>query len=132
MSNNAFILFLIEIWKRLTMKSPKLFIYLQWVTGLLTAITGLPTLLDKVFLILNWTPPAAFAVFENKTVALCSLVGLFFSMLPVQNDTKAKSSDGQPLKVTDNKKLPFTARAEAIDLKLSDDNHPTVGINTKK
>lgn len=131
MKQNPLILFLVELFTRIGQKSPWFFVILQWVAGAVTAVTGLPAILDIVFRTLKYTPPAIFIDLENKTVALCGLVGLFFSLLPVQGKTEATSIDGQPLKSTNNKMLPFTAKEEEKQVKLLPPA-PKVGITTKR
>ena len=132
MKQNPFLLFLIEIIERIGSKSPTFFVILQWISSAVVAVAGIPAVLVAIFSALHYTPPALFTDLENKFVAICGLIALFFSMLPVQNQTKAVSADGQPLKATDNKKLPCTAQAEDKDLKLSSINHPKLSLSTKK
>lgn len=125
-ANNPFLSWLIEMVKRLGQKSPQFFVVLQWIFGIITAITGLPAVISLITTTLGYTLPDVFTQFENKTVALCGLVVTFVSALPVQNTSVAKDQTGQVLKQTDTKKLPFTAKAEAKEAQSV--NHPIVAL----
>lgn len=105
MQNNTLIAFLSEAIQRLSTKAPKFFVVLQWVSGFVSAITGLPEALASFGI----TLPPQLTVFENKIVAIASLVALVMAKLPVQHDMVSKDSSGAPLVKLDPKKLPFSA-----------------------
>lgn len=107
-NNNQLLNFLIELFQRLRTKKPKFFVYLQWITGALGAITGLPSFLAQFNITL---PPAATAM-ENKYVAWATIGFLIASQLTSASKTQTVTADGAVLKQTDQKKLPFTAKAE--------------------
>lgn len=107
-STNPMITFLQELFMRLSAKSPKFFKVIQFVSGLAAAVTGLPGLLQELSVdIPDWAE-----ILQNKSVAWASATSLFISMLTVQSKPVSKSEDGDILKRTDEKKLPFTANSE--------------------
>lgn len=124
-SNNQFVNFLIEIIMRIGQKSPKVFIYLQWISSAVAAIAGIPAFLDGIGVKVTGVA----ATFESHTVAIAALVGLFVSLLPVQGKAVAVNPNGEPLKVTDQAKLPFTAKAE--NKAEAEVNHPVVATPKK-
>lgn len=124
--SNTFVAFLIEIVMRMGKKSPKLFVYIQWASGLITAITGIPAFLEGI----GVSVTGVFADVENKTIAIASLVGFFISLLPVKGDTAVVNQSGEPLKTIDQAKLPFTAKAE--NKEAAQANHPVVAVATTK
>lgn len=125
-TSNPLFAFLVEIVQRLGQKSPKLFVIIQWISGVLTAITGIPAVIDWICQAGDWTLPAIFITFENKTVAICSLLITFVAALPVKPAIVARDQTGQPLKAINEQKLPFTAMSERRD--AAKENHPTVAI----
>lgn len=129
-TNNTFIAFVVEIVQRIGMKSPKVFVILQWVGSTLTALTGLPWLLDKLFDFYGYIPPTVFTTMENKTAALCGIIATFVAALPVKGDTVAVGSNGGTrvaLKVTDPAKLPFTQKED----EKTNNQQPVIAIQTK-
>jgi hypothetical protein len=109
MQTNALILFLQEIFSRLKTKSPTFFKVWQTIAGIVTAVTGLPGFLAMFNIVL----PPALTILENKIVGAAAAGVLFMSLMPTQAPAAAISTDGCLLKTTDDKKLPFTAKAEA-------------------
>lgn len=111
---------------RLGQKSPKFFVVLQWIFGLITALTGLPAIISYVAGLLGYTLPAAFTTPEGKIIALCGAIVTFVTALPVQNAAVAKDQTGQTLKQTNAKTEPFTAKAEQKE--AAGVNHPIVAL----
>lgn len=107
-NNNLLLAFLVELMNRLRTKKPKFFSYIQYGTGVMAAITGLPDLLVK------WgiTLPPALMIFENKFIAACSVGAFIASQLTSTSPVAAVTKDGAVLKQTDADKLPFTAKSE--------------------
>jgi hypothetical protein len=89
--------FLVEIFTRLGSKSPKFFVWLQWVFMILAFITGLPEVLSMVEI----DAPAWLTLLSSKTVAISSLLGLIVSKMPMQGQT-----------ISSGKDLPFTSKKE--------------------
>lgn len=112
MQNNPLIAFLAEIFGRISAKSPKFFVIWQWIGGAVTAVSGLPALLTQ----LGVTVSAPFNILESKVVGACGVVALFMSLMPAKGSTVSKDASGAPLKLTNQKKLPFTAAEEKSDL----------------
>ena len=110
MNNNVFILFLKENLQRLFTKSPLFFKIWTLITGVLVLITGLPDLI-------TWitsggiTIPDLWNSYITNAVAWASRAGLLMSMLTTQS-TPITLNNGDVVKVTDTKALPFTAKAE--------------------
>lgn len=100
MQSNPLVAFLIEIFGRISAKSPKFFQIWQWISGAVVAVAGLPALLTS----LNVTLPPALTVFENKTAGIAASAALFMSLMPAKNNTAAVNNT-----VVNNPKLPFTA-----------------------
>lgn len=116
--NNLFIQFIIELFKRFATKSPKFFQIWQWITGLLTAITGLPELINYIAGKANIPLPAVFATFENKYIGMLSAGAFFMAFLTTASKPAVITSDGV-LKKTDAAALPFTATAELKSAAIS-------------
>jgi hypothetical protein len=100
--------FLIELVQRLKTKKPKFFVVLQYITGLLGAITGLPAFLAQFSI----TLPPTWLALENKYVAWASVGFLIASQLTTATPAATVTKDGVVLTKTDEKKLPFTGEAE--------------------
>jgi hypothetical protein len=122
MQSNPLVAFLVEIFGRLSAKSPKFFIVWQWISGAVVAVSGLPALLTA----LNVVLPPALTVLENKTVGIAASVAFFMSLMTVQNKTVSTSAAGTPLKETDASKLPFTAAAEKTTPATNITKPPTI------
>lgn len=108
MQTNPFVLWLRESLQRLFKKSPKFFQVWQWVTGFVTALTGLPALITAIGITL---PPAALA-FENKIVAYIAMGMFFMSLFPTQNAINSISPQGVPNQQLNPKVMPFTLKAD--------------------
>jgi uncharacterized ion transporter superfamily protein YfcC len=107
-TQNQLMNFLIELIKRLKTKKPKFFVILQYITGLLGAVTGIPEFLAQFNIVL----PPSLAVLENKYVAWASVGFLIASQLTTQSNPVTVAADGAVLKQTDATRLPFTATNE--------------------
>jgi hypothetical protein len=107
-NKNPLFNFLVELLNRLKTKKPKFFVYLQYVTAAMGAVTGLPELLT------SWgvTFPPELTLLESKAVAFCSVGFFIASQLTSASPVAAVTKDGAVLKQTDSDKLPFTAQAE--------------------
>jgi hypothetical protein len=114
-SSNQILNFLVELFSRLRTKKPKFFVYLQYLTAAMGAVTGLPGLL------VQWgvSLPPAMTILENKFVAACSVGFFIASQLTTANPTATVTADGTVLKQTDPSKMPFTAQTE---VKSAQDN----------
>jgi hypothetical protein len=108
MNQNPFIAWLSENLQRLFLKSPKFFKVWKAFFAFVTAIAGIPALLDAFGVVL----PDPFNQYFVKMIAVAGAVGLFMSMLPTQSAIVGVDQSGQPLKKTDKESLPFTARNE--------------------
>jgi hypothetical protein len=105
---NLFFSFLVELVKRLKTSKPKFFVYLQYFTMGLGAITGIPSFLLQFGI----TLPPAVSVLENKYVAWASVGFLIASQLTTQSTINSISPQGPVNKQTNPKNLPFTAAVE--------------------
>lgn len=105
---NPVISFLQEYLNRLFVKSPLFFKRLQLVAALLTFAGYVPSMLQVWFNV----------IVPGNIIHLCETIskystGFFAAaLLPTQSATVAQTSTGDLLKVTDEKKLPFTAASE--------------------
>ena len=84
MEDNKFLNFLVEIAQRLKAKSPKFFQVLQWISGIATAITGLPEFLTFIGINL----PQGWMITANKTVAIAAGTAWLISKLTVSDASK--------------------------------------------
>jgi hypothetical protein len=107
-SNNVLVAFLQELLQRFATKSPKFFRIWQLVLSIVTAVTGLPETLQM----LGITLPPSLCFFENKIVAACTAGAFFMSLLTTQSKPVAIMENGELLKKTNEKQLPFTAEME--------------------
>jgi hypothetical protein len=109
MGNNLALDFLREFLNRLVTKSPKFFKILQVIFGLLTFVSYVPSMLQRWFGV--EVPGPTITMFED--IAKYS-AGFFAALLlPVKQVPVAQTPEGEAIKVTDEKKMPFTAKAEA-------------------
>lgn len=108
MQNSQLWLYLVELIKRWGSKSPKFFKVINVISLVTTILTGLPGLLQQF----NVTLPDWASVLQNKVVAIASLVAFIISKLPVESTPVAVTEQGDILKQTDQKALPFTAASE--------------------
>lgn len=105
---NQFLSFMIELLNRLKTKKPRFFIWIQFVTAFMSAVTGIPALLIKWGVVLS--PP--WSTLENKFVAACSIGAFIASQLTSATPAATVTKDGAVLKQTDASALPFTAEVE--------------------
>lgn len=108
MQNNVFLSWLQEMFLRFSTKSPKFFVIWQWISGVITAISGLPAFLTQLGVVL----PPSLMIFENKVVGAAAAAVLFMSLMPAQGTITKTDTNGAPLKTTDPEKLPFTNASE--------------------
>lgn len=94
--SNLFLAFLLEIVNRLRTKKPKIFVYLQYITTVLGAITGIPAFLESFGIKL----PSVVTMFENKFIAAVAIGFAIASQLTTNNTT------------TPDTKLPFSTRMD--------------------
>lgn len=125
--NNLFVAFLKELFQRFSTKSPKFFRIFQLLSGVCTALTGLPEFLQMMGINL----PPELTVLQNKAVAYASMGVLFTSLMTTQSKPMGTKEDGSILKQTDENKLPFTAANEVKIAEKMKDDKPIV-IEEKK
>jgi len=113
--------FFIELYNRLRTKSPKVFKVLQVFAASLTFAGYMPSMLQRWF---NVEVP-------GHIITMCEDVskyaaGFFAAaLLPVKSPLVAQTETGEPVNVTDEKKLPYTAKTEE---KIIKDAVPPVPI----
>jgi hypothetical protein len=105
---NQFLSFLVELAQRIRTKKPKFFVVLQWLTGVLAGVTGIPSFLAQFNIVL---PPAMTAL-ENKYVAWAAIGFSLASQLTAAPPAATVTADGTVLTATDEKKMPFTTKVE--------------------
>jgi hypothetical protein len=109
MGSSIIIDFFRELVNRFFSKSPRFFKVLQVFSACLTFAGYVPSILKRWFGV----------ELPEPTVTLCkdiaNYAGMFFLgvMLPVAQKPVAQTDTGEAIKVTDEKKMPFTAKAEA-------------------
>lgn len=96
--------FFAELVGRLFSKTPAFFKVIQIVSTLVAVVTGLPTIITALGIPL----PASIEGLENKVIAICGLVSLFISSLPV---TTATATSGTA--VASSAALPFSAAKDS-------------------
>lgn len=106
--NNQLVAYLQEIFLRLSTKSPKFFQIWGLVSGGVAAISGLPGLL----MMLSIKLPHPYDNFANQTVAACATVSLFMTLLTTKSKPAALGENGEVYNQINEKKLPFSAKAE--------------------
>lgn len=108
MASSIVLDFFKELLNRLFSKSPKFFKVLQVFSACLTFAGYVPSMLQR------WigvpVPGHIIHLFED----IANYAGVFFLgvMLPVAQKPVAQTAEGEAIKVTDEKKMPFTAKAE--------------------
>jgi len=121
MINNQVLNFFIEIWYRLKTKSPKIFFILQVLGGGLTLLGYVPSMMQQWF---NVQVP-------GHIITMCEDIskyaaGFFAAaLLPATTPPVAQTESGEAIKVTDDKKFPFTAKVES---KAMDKEVPPVPV----
>lgn len=81
--------FFVELLTRLFSKSPKFFVVIQWISGVIGFFTGAMMLLDY----LNITLGGWVAVFSSKAMLICALASLVIAKLPNQDPPKPKDGE---------------------------------------
>ena len=98
--------FITETWHRLWMKSPSYFEVIKKISLAITALSGLPLLLQQLQSQTGVVIPEFMTNFANKTFLFCSVVAFLISKLAVKNPDATKiNDDGNVVP-----KLPFTAK----------------------
>lgn len=103
-TTNPLLAFLIELFQRFGQKSPVFFKVFGWISGIVTALTGIPGFLSMFSIIL----PAPWDALSNKTAAIAGLVAFFFSNLTVTQATSVAVNPSTNL-------LPFTAENPVVN-----------------
>lgn len=119
-NQNALLLFLKELILRFSTKSPLFFKILGGISMGLVLITGVPEFLQAIGVDL----PTLWNEKLNSAIAWASRIGFIFSMLTTQSTATAVDVNGNVLKVTNEKKLPFTAAKEHKALVKNQDTIP--------
>lgn len=120
--------FFVELFNRLRTKSPKLFKVLQVFAGSLTFLGYVPSMLQRW---LNVEVP-------GHLITMCEDIskyatGFFVAvLLPVKTKPVAQTEEGEAIKVTNEKKMPFTAKAEAESVKETVPQPPVVDVPENK
>lgn len=105
---NPLLAFLQESLQRLFKKSPKFFRIWQIVLGFTALVTGLPALLESFGIVL----PEALTILQNKIIGAITFGGAIMTMLSTSSTVVGVAPNGEVLKKTDQKALPFTAQNE--------------------
>lgn len=101
-----------ETLNRFFIKQPKYFKYWTWLSYAAMAISGIPYVLVQF----NIHLPEPFATLSNKAVTWCAFVMLFMSKLAVKTPVVGQTETGLEVKVTDEKKMPFSAKVEKKEI----------------
>lgn len=97
-----------EFFNRLSERSPKFFRILQLIFACLAVANYIPSMLQRWF---NVEVPGHFITLCEDIAKYCT--GFFAaSFLPVQQKPVAQTEEGKAIIVSDEKKLPFTAKAQ--------------------
>lgn len=120
--------FLIEFLYRLRTKSPKFFYVLSWIMAVLLVIAKIPYALK------HWLNIEVASNFVEMGNDIAWIAGGFFAatVLPVKSPPVAQTKDGQPITVTDEKKMPFTAKSEEKQVEESVPPPPVVNVPENK
>lgn len=111
-----------ELFNRLQTKSPKFFFVLQIFGGSLTFAGYIPSMLQQWF---NVEVP-------GHIITMCEDIGKyaagFFasSMLAVKTPVVAQTVDGDEVKVTDEKRMPFTSVSEKKEVETAEPPPPVI------
>lgn len=97
---------------RLSQKSPKFFRWWGMLSTIFMLGSGIPFVLELFETVWHYTLPEPFNSMSNKAVLFCSMGIKFMSMMPVNTPIVGQTTEGAAVKVTDEVKLPFTAKAE--------------------
>lgn len=119
--------FFIELLNRIRTKSPKFFLILSIIGAALTGLGWLPTMLRDWF---NIEMAPNFVVMCQDIAKYAT--GFFAaSVLPVKSVPVGQTPEGSPIIVTDEKKLPFTAKAEDKRVEETVPPPPVVNVPEK-
>lgn len=116
-TDNQLINWIVEMFKRLSSKSPKFFKVWKIITGIPVLIIALPNALQ----LLNIHLPQVFDKHVQDIVGWAASAMFFMSFLPSQSAVIAIDQNGTPVKQTNPEKLPFTAQQET-KAALKEDN----------
>lgn len=120
--------FFVEMFNRIRTESPKIFTVLQIIFASLTLLGYLPITLKNWF---NVDVPDHF-VTMCKDIAKYS-TGIFVGCLfPVKQPLVAQTEEGEGVKVINEKKMPFTANAEAKAIHETNPPPPVVDVPHEK
>lgn len=113
MPNTQLTDFLIELYNRIRTKSPKFFFVLQLLSASVLLLGYLPSALQR------WTNIIVSVHFMTFCEDVSKYATGFFgaSMLATKTKPTAQTETGEAIKVTDEKKMPFTSKHEAKDVK---------------
>lgn len=100
--------FITEAINRLRTKSPKFFFVFQLIGAILILLGYVPWMLNR------WTPLTPSAYFINFCTDVSKYASGFLlaALFAVKTPVVAQTEEGDAVKVTDDKKMPFTAKAE--------------------
>lgn len=97
--------FLIELYRRMALKSPKFFQVFQIIGIVAGLLCGLPAFLDSIGVVL----PEPIKAIESKVVGVAAVVMWAMAKLPVIDNKQPETGSGKP--VPSDKVLPFTTAA---------------------
>jgi hypothetical protein len=97
-----------EILERLKQRSPKFFHVLSRINMLILALSGVPTILNQ----LNIVIPPHWAILVLKITTAASAWGLFIGKLTVQGHPEIVQTDNGVLLTKPSPDLPFTEKKE--------------------
>lgn len=100
MANNLLLQFLQEFFQRLKKKSPIFFKVIGFISAAVALLSGLPGLFQE----LNIHLPSWAEIFQNRIVAIASMVAFFISKLTVDKEELA----------TPKATLPFTTKTDKL------------------
>lgn len=101
-----------ETLNRLFIKQPKYFKYWTWLSVAGMVISGIPYALTA----LGITLPEPFASTSSKFISGVSIAMFWMSKLVVKSPPVGQTLQGSEIRVTDEKKMPFTAADEKKDV----------------
>lgn len=115
--------FLQETLNRLFMHKPKYFLYWQIVSYVGMAVCGIPYLLQQFpdLILPDWMQ-----WLSSKLISAFSFAMFVMSQLTVNAPTVGTTTEGTSIKVIDETKMPFTAKAEEKKVEGSVPPPPTI------
>lgn len=119
---NPALAWLIEAINRLKTKSPKFFFVLQCITGGMFLLGWLPWALER------WTPitPSEYLINFCKDISKVAGGMLLSALFPTRSPIAAQTPTGEAVLVTNEKKMPFTAKAEAKAIEEKEPPPPVI------